>query len=60
MTRFLETKVAEIILLCIITIVILSSCSSSYQVSNCPGLVTNDTYDESGYLVDCENCDEID
>ena len=62
MTKIIERNVAELIIIALVTIVLMTSCGTAKQVEECCGGKAIHTEEEYYELLaqESENCDEID
>lgn len=60
MTKVIEKNVAEIIVIAIFTIIIMSSCGSVKNTCAAYASAEIQTQEEYSELLACENCDQID
>ena len=60
MSKVIEKNVAEIIVIGVFLMVLLSSCGSAKKMMKCCKQTVQEVYEYEGLVMDCENCDEID
>ena len=61
MTKVIEKNVAELIMIAMATLILMSSCGSTEEMKDCCKKTVQEVYEYEGLVVvDCENCDEID
>ena len=60
MTKIIERNMAELIVLTITALVLMSSCGSTEKVKDCCKKTAQEVYEYEGLVMDCYNCDEID
>ena len=59
MTKILERNAAELIMVVLTTIILLSSCGSTQEMKECCKKTAQEVYEYEELVMDCENCDEI-
>ena len=58
MKNIIEKNLAELIIIGLFIIILLSSCGSTNKTKDCCQETVQETYEE--LVVNCQNCDEID